>query len=131
MHSINQELLQNQRGLNRLGVLLFVLIIAALVFVGSQVFPFFYYASELEGMMDAQARKATVFSDQEIREFLRHEIKRLEIPIEKETDLKINRTNNKIIIELEYEEVLYIDLGEDRSYDLYVFKFNPHVEHPL
>ncbi len=123
--------LENEAGLNRLGVLIFVLVVSATVFVGSQVFPFYYYASELEGMMDAQARKATIFSDAEIREYLLIQIRKLEIPIEKQSDLKINRTNASIIIELEYEEVLYIDIDEEHSYDLHVFKFNPRVEHPL
>ncbi len=123
--------LDNEFGLNRLGLLLFILLIASSVFVGSQVFPFYYYASEIEGMMDAQARKASVFTDAEIREFLLKEIRKLELPIEKDSDLKINRTNASIIIELEYEEVLYIDIDEEHSYDLYVFKFNPRAEHPL
>lgn len=131
MNTIYLQLLQNQKGLNRIGVLLLVLILATGVFVGSQVFPFFYYASEIEGMMDAQARKASVFTDQEIREFLMEQIRKLELPIESESDLKINRLNNKIVIELEYEEVLFIEFDDEHSYDLYVFHFNPRAEQPL
>lgn len=131
LHTQHSSPLDNEFGLNRLGVLVFVLLIASCVFVGSQVFPFYYYASEIEGMMDAQARKASIFTDAEIREFLLKEIRKLEIPIDKDSDLKINRTNASIIIELEYEEVLYIDVDEEHSYDLHVFKFNPRVEHPL
>ncbi|MCB0325844.1 MAG: hypothetical protein KDD69_19835, partial [Bdellovibrionales bacterium] len=123
--------LSGELGISRLGILLLALILSALVFAGSQIFPFFYYYHELQGMMEAQAKKASVFSDQEMREVLMESIRKLEIPVESPDDLKINRVNDKIIIELEYDEVFFIDLGEDRVYDLHVFHFNPRVEAPL
>jgi hypothetical protein len=117
-------------GMSRLGVLLVILFLAAGVFVGYQVFPFFYYYYELEGLMEAQADKATVFSDAEIRQNLMEKIKKLEIPIDDPEDLLINRFDGKITIDLQYEEVLFADFGE-KTYDLYVFKFHPHVERPV
>lgn len=126
-----QSMLKNASGMSRTGLLLVVLFISAGVFIGSQVLPFYYYYHELLGMMEAQARKASVFTDQEIRQTLLAEIKKLEIPIESPDELKVNRFNNKIVIELSYQEVLFLDLGGDRVYDLYVFEFNPRVEQPL
>ncbi|MFN8391510.1 MAG: hypothetical protein U0136_14575 [Bdellovibrionota bacterium] len=114
-------------GISRLGVLIFVLIIASCVFVGYQVFPFYYYYYELEGLMQAQADKASMFTDEEIRRTLLEKIAKLEIPLDDPDQLKINRFDGKIIIDYSYEEVLYIDLGE-KTYDLYVFPFHPHAE---
>lgn len=119
------------RGASRLGILLLILLVVSGVFVGSQVFPFYYYYWEIKGLMEAQAAKASVFSDQEIRQTLMERIRKLELPIDNEDDLKVNRVSGKIIIELEYEEILFLDLGEDRVYDLYTFKFNPVVEQKL
>ncbi len=118
-------------GINRLGVLLFTLLIAACVFVGYQVFPFYYYFYEIQGLMDAQALKASEFTDEEIRRNLMEKIKKLEIPLEDPEDLKINRYDGKISIEFEYDEVLYIELGEDKTYDIHTFEFHPRAERPL
>lgn len=114
--------------MGRLGALILVLIISAGVFVGSQVFPFYYYYFEIQGLMEAQATKAQVFTDEQIRRELMQKIKKLDIPLEDESDLKINRAGGQIIIDLRYTEVLYVDFGGDRTYDLWEFDFNPHVE---
>ncbi len=119
-----------QRGMSRLGILLAILIVSCGVFVGSQVFPFYYYYWEVQGLMEAQANKASVFTDREIRQTLTEALRKLKIPIENEDDLKINRVGGKIYIDLTYEEILYVDFGEGRDYDLHVFEFNPHVEAP-
>lgn len=115
-------------GQSKLGVLLFILLVVCGAFVGEQVIPFYYYYHELLGLMENQAAKASVFRDTDIRKVLMKKIKQLEIPIDEADDLKINRFNDKIVIDLEYEEILYIDLGDERVYDLHVFRFNPHVE---
>ena len=115
-------------GVSRIGMLLFVLLVAGLVFAGSQIFPFYYYYYELQGLMESQAEKAQVFTDQEIKKNILDKIKKLEIPIDSPDDLKINRVGKKIVIDLSYSELLYIDLGEGRVYDIYTFEFNPHAE---
>ena len=80
-------------------------------------------------MMEAQAKKAGVFKDQAIRRNLVKRVKALELPVENpESSIKIERFHGKILISLEYEEVLFVDFGEDRVYDLWVFKFKPTVE---
>ncbi|HQH28163.1 MAG TPA: hypothetical protein PLP17_12255, partial [Oligoflexia bacterium] len=55
----------DRRGASRLGWLLLILFIVSAVFAGSQIFPFYYYYYEIEGLMQSQAAKATVFSDAE------------------------------------------------------------------
>ncbi len=118
-------------GVSRLGVLLFVLFIVACVWAGSQVFPFYYYYWEIVGLMESQAAKAQEFSDWQIRNTLIKKIRELEIPLQDEDNLKINRFNNKIVIEFEYEEVLLLELDDEHIYEVYVFQFHPHVEHDL
>jgi hypothetical protein len=114
-------------GQTKLGMLTTVLFFAVAAYAGSQVFPFYYYAEEFKGLMESQASKAQVFTDDQIRRELSKKIKELDLPLDAE-EIKINRFNDKIIIEAQYEEVLFIDLGEDRVYDLYTFKFHPRVE---
>jgi len=125
---IGWESLRAEKGISRIGVLFFVFLVAACVFVGNQVLPFYYYYYEIQGLFETQAAKASVFSDREIRKVLRKKIKHLEIPMDDLENLKISRFSGKITIELEYNEVLYIDLGDDRVYDLWVFRFHPFVE---
>lgn len=117
--------------MSRLGVLIVVLVIATSVFVGYQVFPFYYYFYEVQGLLEAQAQKASVFSDGEIRKTILEKVRKLEIPLEDPDSLKINRFDGKIVIEFEYDEVLFIDLStpdQDRVYDLYTFHFVPRAE---
>lgn len=115
-------------GITKTGAVFTVAIFGLLVFAGSQILPFYYNYLELEGLMEAQARKASVFTDAQIHREIWHRIKELEIPVDDPDELQINRADGKIIIDLKYEEVFYIDLGSKFSYDIYVFKFNPHVE---
>ena len=121
---------KNNSGMSRLGTLILILLISAGVFVGYHVFPFYYYYYEIQGLMEAQADKATIFTDSEIRKNLMERIKKLELPIDDPEDLHINRFDGKIVIEMKYEEVLFIDYGE-KTYNLYVFEFNPHAERVL
>jgi hypothetical protein len=117
------------RGMSRLGVLLSILFFLAAAYLSNQIIPFYYYYYELQGLMESQARNAGVISDAEIRKVLLKKIKELEIPVDNPEDaLKINRYGGKINISLDYSEVLYFDLGEDRVYDLHVFHFKPQVE---
>lgn len=121
-------------GLSRLGVLIIVLLLTATVFVGYQVFPFYYYFYEIQGLLEAQAKKASVFTDSEMRKTILEKIKKLEIPLEDPDSLKINRFDGKIVIEFEYDEVLFLDLStedQDRVYDIHTFHFAPRAEAPI
>lgn len=117
-----------ERGQTKLGMLTFALFIGILVFTGSQIIPFFYSYYELEGLFQGQAKQALHLTDDKIRKNIFKKIKDLGIPDIKDDDLRINRYDGKIVIELKYSEVFYIDLGEDRVYDIYKFDFNPRAE---
>ncbi|OVE80327.1 hypothetical protein BVY02_00550 [bacterium J17] len=121
----------SQAGMSQLGMLFTVLVFGVATFLGYQILPFYYYSEELRGFMESQARNASGFSDDDIRKVLLAKIDELKIPIDDKDDLKINRINGHIVIDLEYEEVLAVDLGEDKYYELHVFQFNPHVEQKI
>ena len=121
----------DSHGYTQLG-LLFSLIFGGIVFYFCWlVVPFYYYYYDLEGLMQAQANKAQVLTDKEIRKNILKHIDKIGVPIDREDDLRIYRSHNKIEISLAYSEVLYVDLGEDRVYDLHVFDFYPHAEGDL
>ena len=119
--------LRNSRGMNRLGILFFLLVCASIVYCGSFVFPFYYHYYELLGFMESQAKLASLRTDDEIRKVLLKKIEKEGIPIETKEDLRINRFNGKIVIDLTYYEVLDLELG-DKYYKIHTFKFSPHVE---
>ena len=121
---------QSQKGANNIGILLFILFILSGVYVCSQVFPFYYSYYELKGLMESQAEKANEFKDGDIKRVLTRAIKKLDIPADPE-ELKINRFSGKIIIELKYSEVLFVDFGGGYDYDLWEFNFQPRAEKPL
>ncbi len=127
MHYQDKEKYRD-RGITSLGTLIFILIIAILVFLGSQIIPFYYSYYEIQGLMQAQADKASELSDKEILQNIRQAIKRLNIPADPEEDLRLNRFNGKVVIDLSYQEVLYVDFGNDFDYDLWTFHFNPRGE---
>ncbi len=81
--------------------------------------------------MEAQAKVASMRTDAKIRRFLLKKIRELDLPIDDEDDLIIARFNGKIVIELEYEEVFFVEWGEDYYYELWVFHLHPRVERPL
>lgn len=115
-------------GYTQLGLLMCLVFGGVIFYFCWQVIPFYYYYYDLQGLMQAQANKAQVLTDAQIRENLLEHIEKVGVPISREDDLIINRSHNRIAISLEYSEVLYVDLGDDRVYDLHVFYFNPHAE---
>lgn len=115
-------------GYTQLGLLLSLIFGGVIFYFCWQVVPFYYYYYDLQGLMQAQANKAQVLTDVQIRENLMEHIEKIGIPIDREDDLIINRSHNLISISLDYSEVLYVDLGEDRVYDLHIFHFQPHAE---
>ena len=125
------------KGVSKLGFLVLVLLLLFGWLLGRQVILFYHDYYDIVGLMEAQARKASVITDAVMTRTLVRRINSLEIPVDDpERALKIERFADKIIISMEYEEVLYLDLsyfglGEDAQYDLWVFKFNPRAEQKL
>ena len=116
-----------QSGISRPGLLFILAIIGGAVYVGSKVFPFYYNYYELVGLMDAQARVASENSDVKIREVLMIKIKELNIPINADYDLQINRSGNVMSIYLAYTEELWVPLGK-KDYKLWEFPFVAQIE---
>lgn len=119
---------KSEMGFGSLGGLLFVLFGLIAVFLASQVIPFYYSYYEIQGLMQAQADVSSELNDRDIRQNITQEIKKLNIPVNPEEELKINRLNDGIIIDLYYQEVLYVDFGNGYDYDLWTFTFNPRGE---
>jgi len=114
-------------GQTRMGLLMTVLIIGVLTWLGSQVIPFYYDETELQGLMDSQAKVAAELKDIKIRKNIETRMKKLGVPADPE-DLKINRFSGKIVIELEYYEVLSMPWFDGKVKDLWVFHMNPRAE---
>lgn len=119
------------KGLSYFGAIVTILLCGIGYYLGSQLLSIYYSYFELRGLMEAQAAKATVLRDDQIRRNIFKEIQRLEIPIQNAEEIGITRVEGKIIIEVNYSEIVFVDFGETINYDLYEFKFNPVVEHFL
>ena len=117
----------NQKGFLSLGPLLFILILLATIFSGFKIIPFYYSYYELQNLFQAQADVASERKDKEIIDIISRTMIKLGVPASTE-DLKLNRANGKIIIELSYSEVFFVDFGEGYDYDIYEFDFKPRGE---
>ena len=115
------------KGISRPGMLFLLAIFGAAVYAGYRVIPIYYNHHEFVGHMHAQARVASEYTDREIREFLMMQIGKLNIPIENDYDLEINRNGNSIYMYLDYTEELWVSLG-DKDYLLWEFPFVAEVE---
>ncbi|MBL7662947.1 hypothetical protein JNK13_09375 [bacterium] len=120
--------LSNTHGGVSIGLVLWGLLAAALIYIGFRVFPIYDRYWEVEGLMIAQARKADEFTDSEIRKNVSERIVELGIPIAKPKEaLRINRSYNNIKLSLKYEEIFDIQVGQHYQV-LYVFPFDINVE---
>ena len=118
---------QNERGISNVGMLFFLAIVGSFVWVLFQVIPFYYDYYELEGQAVAQANKASLFTDAQIHKELSRWIRIMGIPMNAPEDLKINRFDKKIFIELQYTEILEFELF-GKYYELWRFPFDMKVE---
>ena len=125
--SARERELRQVRGISQVGMLFLVAVVGAVLWVLFQVIPFFYDYYELEGQAVAQANKASLFTDAQIHKELSRWIRTMGIPIGSPEELKINRFDKKIVIELKYTEVLEFELL-GKYYELWEFPFELHVE---
>lgn len=79
--------------------------------------------------MNDVIKVASLENDEEIRKRLWYHIKKQGIPVEKD-QLKIEREDHYMRIQLQYTEVFYIT-WDDKDYDIYTFPFNAYAEGPF
>ncbi len=116
----NKQIILNNQGLVKM--VFFLLLLSICIFSGYKIFPLYYNFYELKGLMHAQAYKASVFTDQEIRKNVFTKIQKLKIPIDDPSQIIINRVNGEMFIRYEYEEDFDVSY-EDYYYLIYTFKF--------
>jgi hypothetical protein len=115
-----------ERGIGKLTLLVFGLLVFAVLFSAYHIAPFYYYYFELKNHMRTVIRVASTNSDQEVRQKLMYHIKKMQIPMDPE-DLKIERDEGVMRISLAYDEVFYITWNE-KDYDIHTFHFHAYEE---
>lgn len=128
MEKINsKQSVKKESGFLSFGPLLFILLVLVTVYSSFKIIPFYYSYYELQNIFQAQAEVATMKKDSEIIDIIDRAMKKLEVPADVK-DLRIMRVSGKIIIELSYSEVFFIDFGEGYDYDIWEFDFKPRGE---
>ena len=117
---------RDERGVGSLTLLVFGLIFAAIVYVGFEVLPFFYYYYDLQNQMESMVRVASEENDETIRKRLLYYIHKYQMPVRDE-QLRVYRSGGKIYLDLEYREVFYVSF-KGKDYNLRVFPFHAHAE---
>ncbi len=123
---MEQRLTRTERGVSKITLLVFGLLIAGVVYSSYRIMPFYYYYYEIQNQMDALTRVASTHTDQEIRKKLIYHIKKYQLPVSPE-EIVIVRDGGKIEMSLEYDEVFYITLG-NKDYDIHTFHFHAYAE---
>ncbi|MBN8548884.1 MAG: hypothetical protein J0M12_06180 [Deltaproteobacteria bacterium] len=123
---ISRAALATQRGIGKITLLVFGTILAALVYSGYKILPFYYCYFEITNQFEQVIRVASEYNDREIREKLWYHIKKLELPVEPD-DLKIQREAGKMRISMPYEEIFYVT-WQGKDYDIYKFEFQAYAE---
>ena len=121
----------NDSGFLSFGTFFWVLVLACLVYAGFRISPFYYDFYELQNLMQAQADKASVLTDEEMRSNILAKIKELKMPPESAEDLRIERLSDRIEIDTAYDQLFDIDLGDYGYYEIYRFHFEPFAEQQL
>lgn len=117
---------QGQSGIGKLTFIVFATIIGVVLYCGYHILPFYYYYYELMNQMESVTRVASSETDQEIRKRLMYHINKMQIPIRRPEDLKIERDNGYMTISLAYQEVFYIS-WQGKDHDIHKFDFNAYV----
>ena len=127
VHSVpnNRPWRPRERGEGRLGCVIWLLLAAAIIYVGWVVVPVKLAASRFEDVMREEAAFGSNRGNPQIIQELLKAAQEQEIPITKE-QIEIVRTRESITISVQYQKTLsFLGLYE------YVWKFNPVVERPL
>ena len=117
---------RRELGIGRITLLVFGALIAAAVYGGFRIIPYYYYYFELENQMQSLIRVASLTPDQEIRKKLAQQLKRMDISATID-NLRIERVNPRMRMSLPYEEELWFSF-RGKDYHIYTFKFNAYAE---
>lgn len=118
--------LRDQTGASKLTLLVFGAILAAAVYSGYKIIPFYYAYFELQNQMEQVVRLAQTLSDAEVREKIEYHIEHLDIPVETR-DLKVSRDGGFLKVGLEWQEVFYVTF-RGKDYEIHTFDFHAHAE---
>lgn len=99
---------------------------AAVLYTGYHVLPFYYYYYELKNHMFEAIRVASIYTDDELRQKLVYQIKWMEIPADPQ-ELVIERSDGYMRISLSYDEVFYFT-WQGKDYEIYTFHFDAEEE---
>jgi len=127
VHSVpnNRARGPRQRGEGRLGCVIWLLLVAAVVYVGYVIVPVRLAASRFEDVMQEQAAFGSSRGNPEMIQDLLKAAQEQEIPLTKE-QIEIVRTRESITISVQYQRTLsFLGLYQ------YVWKFNPVVQRPI
>ena len=118
---------RNQSGMANAALIFLCLVIGAPLYFAYRIVPFYYNYYELIGLMEAEARVASEYTDVRIREIVIEKIRNLNIPIQDERDFQLNRSARYITMYLAYTEELWVTVGK-KDYKLWEFPFVAEVE---
>jgi hypothetical protein len=115
-----------EAGAGRLTVLVFGALVAALIFVGYQVIPFYYYYFEFSNQLQGLVSGADRHNDVTMRSKVVRIMEQLEIPAT-ERDVQIDRRDGSVGITVQYTEILFFSF-RGKDYDLYEFRFRASAQ---
>lgn len=115
----------NKNGKSNIGVLVWMLVIAAIVYAGVKFAPPYitYYMMKTE--VENNAALAHLYTDEQIVKFIFIRVKEFELPIE-EKDLVVDRRDSEIEISLNYK----VDVNFFHNYTKTLF-FNIRTVKPI
>jgi hypothetical protein len=118
-----------EAGAGRLTVLVFGALVTALIFVGYQVIPFYYYYFEFKNQLQGLVSGADRHNDVAMRSKVVRIMEQLEIPAT-EREVQIDRRDGSLGITVPYTEILYFSF-RGKDYDLYEFRFRASAQGAL
>lgn len=117
---------KSERGVGKLTLLVFSVVIGAIIFIAYRVLPFYYCYFELENQMQALIGVSAIDTDLDLRRKLKAYMRRLDIPAHID-EVEMTRNNNFLSISLEYQEEFYIEFrGEEHH--IHTFEFHAYAD---
>jgi hypothetical protein len=115
----------NERGSGRISLLVTLAVVGIVAFAGIKIIPVRINAYNFRDVMREECRMGAVRnSDQKIAERIMERAEELEVPL-KRKDLRIKRTQSKMIISAKYDQAV------DLKVATYTYKFDETESAPL